>query len=266
MSALPLTDGLDTAARRALDEIAGLLDAPRRHVAMCAQAFLEIHAGHAPGELRREHLQALVPLLDEILAGLPAGVDGAGVVTAPGALADQPLWLEWWRRGRGGGIERLTVTFDPDHPARFDYPQAEWFVVPRDRGIEWVTGPFVDRGGTNCHLCTYSRPLHGPDGTFLGIAGMDLRVGYVEAHARRALPLLDGIAVLVNQDARIIASHDPALPAGSLLEPDLARCVRGPRGARRELRLRGGAVAWHDTLPWGVALFPAPRAVSARAR
>jgi hypothetical protein len=181
-------------------------------------------------------------------------VDGIGVVTQPGLVAGEGPWLEWWRRG-GPGLERLEVTFDPDHPADFDYPEAEWFHVPRDRGVAWIAGPFVDRGGTNRHLCTLSIPVRDADGDFLGIAGADLRVGHVERVARRALPTTEGhCALLVTREARVLAADDPRWAAGTLVEPATAALLR-PASAR-ELRRRGGAVAWDRTLPWGVAILP----------
>jgi hypothetical protein len=244
-------ENLDEAARRVLGDVVGLLDRPRDRVRACAEAFAAIgDAARADRRaLRRADLEALVPLLRETLRELPAGVDGTGVVAAPGLLADAPLWLEWWRRAAHGDAERLEVTFDPEDPAEFHYPEAEWFTVPQRRGIPWIAGPFVDSGGTNRHLCTYSVPVYGRDGAFLGIAGADLRVGHVERAARRALSTIDAPAVLVNREARVIASNEPHLAAATLLSPPLSDRIRDPADA--------GAAAWDAELPWGVALVPA---------
>jgi hypothetical protein len=245
---------LDEAARRVLGDVVSLLARPRDGVRACATAFAAI-GDAARAECRalcRADLEALVPQLRETLQALPAGVDGTGVVAAPGLLADAPLWLEWWRRGAGGAAERLEVVFDPEHPAQFYYPDAEWFTVPQRRGIPWIAGPFVDSGGTNRHLCTYSVPVYGGDGAFLGIAGADLRVGHVERVARRALSTVAAPAVLVNRDARVIASNEPELAAATLLSPPLSDWIRA---AERQPR-RDGAVAWDGELPWGVALVP----------
>jgi len=258
MSPPVLAHPLEAAARGALGDVLGALAAPRRSAQACAAAFAAVRAAaRTEGRrLERADLDALAPGLRAALAALPAGVDGLGVVTAPGLVAGEGLWLEWWRRGAAGRLERLEVSFDPDHPADFDYPEAEWFQVPRDRGVPWIAGPFVDRGGTNRHVCTFSIPVHGEDGAFLGIAGADLRVGHVERVARRLLPATEHRAVLVTREGRVLASDDPRRPAGTLLEPGAAALLRrGPEG-RAELRRRGGAVAWDDTLPWGVALLP----------
>jgi len=241
----PLAVRLDEAAHRGLQDVLRLLDAPRERVRLCAEAFASIHhaARDAGRRMRRDDLAALAGLLHETLRELPGGVDGAGVVLAEGLLDDAPLFLEWWRRTPGGGAERLDVSYDPEDPAAFYYPDAEWFAVPMQRGGPWIAGPFVDSGGTNRHLCTYSVPVHGGDGTFLGIAGADLRVGYVERAARRALAALDARAVLVNREERVIACNEPGLAAGALL---------GPLGLRRS------ATAWDAQLPWGVAVTPRP--------
>jgi hypothetical protein len=241
----------EDAARRALGEVVRLLDQPRDRVRACAASFAAIvdtaRSEHRPA--LRADLQALVPLLRETVSELPVGVDGTGVVAAPGLLGDATLWLEWWRRGAHGEPERLEVTFDPEDPAQFYYPEAEWFRVPQQQRIPWIAGPFVDSGGTNRHLCTYSVPVYGGDDSFIGIAGADLRVGYVERVARRALAAIDTPAVLVNRDARVIGSNEPELAAATLLDPPLSDWIRA--GERTT-----GAVAWDVELPWGVALVP----------
>jgi hypothetical protein len=227
------SETLDRAARHALGEVLRVLDGPRERVRGTAEAFARL------GARRRADLEALVPLLHETLASLPAGVDGTGVVVAEGLLEDAPLHLEWWRRWAGGAPARLEVSYDPEDPASFHYPEAEWFAVPRDRGTPWIAGPFVDSGGTNRHLCTYSVPVHAADGRFLGIAGADLRVGHVERVARKALTTVGAPAALVNREGRVIAATEPGVPAGTLLA-----------GA-----VQPGPGAWEPTLPWGVALL-----------
>jgi hypothetical protein len=226
---------LDHPVRRALDEVLDALALPRRQVQATAAAF----AARAPR--RRADLRALEPHLRSALDALPAGVDGTGVVVAEDLLEDAPLHLEWWRRGAGGATERLEVSFDEEDPARFNYPEAEWFAVPRDQGTPWIAGPFVDSGGTNRHLCTYSVPVRSPAGAFLGIAGADLRVGHLERTARRALATVPEPAALVNRDGRVIASSDPGIAAGTLLDA---------------AGLPGGGV-WDPVLPWGLVLLPA---------
>ena len=244
----------DRAARQALRDAVRVLDAPRARVRATAGAFAAIcdEARGAGRGVRRADLATLVPLLRATLAALPPGVDGTGVVATPGLLEDGVLWLEWWRRGPGGGAERLEVVFDPDHPAHFDYPEAEWFAVPHERDVTWIAGPFVDCGGTNRHLCTYTVPVHGAGGRFLGVAGVDLRVGYLERVARRALSAIDGRAVLVNRDARVVASNAPDLPAGSLLDPPLSSWIREDA----QLPAAARTVAWDRDLPWGVVVLP----------
>lgn len=262
-----LAHRLEAAARSALGDVVAALAPPRRRVEEVGEAFIALReAARARGrDVERADLEGLAPRLRDALGELPAGIDGLGIVTEPGLVAGERLWLEWWRRGDRGQLERLEVTFDPDHPARFEYPEAEWFHVPRDRGIPWIAGPFVDRGGTNRHVCTFSVPVHGADGAFLGIAGADLRVGHLERIARRVLPATEHCALLVTREGRVLASDDPRWPAGALLEPGAAGLLRGGPGPERELRRLGGAVTWDAILPWGVAILPRAR-LSAPAR
>jgi hypothetical protein len=157
------------------------------------------------------------------------------MVFARGALADAPLWLEWWRRSADGSPALLAATLDPRQPDFYDYAAAEWFTTPRDTGERWVAGPFVDYSGTNEHIFTLTLPVAGPDG-FLGVAGADIAVGAVEAIVGPSLGLIGADAVLVNQRDRVIASNTPRWLAGTLWT-----------GEARASRRAGG-------LPWTVVV------------
>ena len=140
---------------------------------------------------------------------------GAGVVFAPGALADAPRWLEWWRSVPGGAPVFLDASLDPGDPDFYDYEAAEWFTTPRATGERWIAGPFVDHSGTNEHILTLTLPVI-RDGAFLGVAGADIAVGAIEAVGGAALAAVDGEAALVNHRGRIIATNTAGRLVGTL--------------------------------------------------
>jgi DNA-binding FadR family transcriptional regulator len=196
------------AAESALDGVfAGIAELRACVVALAA-------AAEAAGEpLARAHLEPVRDLVREHMRGT-APIAGTGVVFAPGALADAPLWLEWWRRA-DGDPSFLAAVLDPRDPDYYDYVQAEWFTTPRDTGSRWVAGPFVDYSGTNEHIFTLTLPMTGAGG-FLGVAGADLAVGEVEAIVGPGLGAIGADAVIVNQRNRVIASNTPRWLAGTL--------------------------------------------------
>jgi DNA-binding FadR family transcriptional regulator len=198
------------AAERALDDVfAGIAALRDRVLGVAAAARAEgrgpERADLAPvRELAQAHLGARTPIA------------GTGMVFAPDALADAPLWLEWWRRSPdGAGQTFLAATLDPRDPDFYDYARAEWFTTPHETGERWVAGPFVDYSGTNEHIFTLTLPVTGPDG-FLGVAGADLAVGEVEAIVGPALAAVGADAVVVNHRNRVIASNTPRWLVGTL--------------------------------------------------
>jgi DNA-binding FadR family transcriptional regulator len=167
-----------------------------------------------PPAPRRADLAPVRALVHATLARQPL-LAGTGMVFAPGALADVPRWLEWWRSVPGGAPVFLDASLDPGDPDFYDYEAAEWFTTPRDTGERWVAGPFVDHSGTNEHILTLTLPVV-RDGAFLGVAGADIAVGAVEAVGGAALAAVAGEAALVNHRDRIIATNTPRRLVGTL--------------------------------------------------
>ena len=162
----------------------------------------------APGQARREDLAPLEPVVDELLTGPdPLGV-GAGYVAAPGALADQPYWLEWWTvpSAGAGPRRRLVVDVDPAGEAFRDYTALPWFRVPRDAGRGHVTGPYVDYLCTDEYTLTFTTPVVA-GGVFAGVVGIDVYVRDLEQRTLGALQAVGEPAVLVNRQGRVVAGN-----------------------------------------------------------
>jgi hypothetical protein len=166
---------------------------------------------------------------------------GTGVIAAPGMLADQPRWLEWWRRPLAAGDPvPLTVDLDTGNVGSYDYPLAPWFDVPCRTGRRVVVGPYVDYAGTDEYILTFAAPITS-DAGFFGVAAADIRTNDFE---RAMLPTLNSegpATVLVNATGRVLASNVPTMIVGSMAHPG--------RGAHQELP---SGEDWTDCvgLPW----------------
>ncbi len=173
---------------------------------------------------------ALGPVRDLVHATLARRplLAGAGMVFAPGVVADAPRWLEWWRSAPPGAPVFLNASLDPADPDYYDYERAEWFTTPRDTGERWIAGPFVDHSGTNEHILTLTLPVT-RDGRFLGVAGADIAVGGIEAIGGAALAALDREAAVVNQRGRIKATNTPRRLVGTLWPDGDGALVSDPR-------------------------------------
>ncbi|HEY7076940.1 MAG TPA: GntR family transcriptional regulator [Solirubrobacteraceae bacterium] len=170
----------------------------------------------AGGELRREDLEPLRPPIFGVLAAHRGLVAGAGIITAPGLLADAPRWLEWWFTGARGAPEPLRVNLDPAAPDFYDYATADWYATPERTREPRMAGPYVDLACTNEYAITLSVPVV-CGGAMAGVAAADLLVASVEERVRPALAGLDRSLALTNADGRVIASNSAALPPGERL-------------------------------------------------
>jgi DNA-binding FadR family transcriptional regulator len=179
--------------------------------------FAELAAGGA----RREDLSPLrAPILAliEAHAGL---VTGAGVITAPGLLADAPYWLEWWWTGARAGPEALRVNLDPAAPDFYDYTAADWYAAPRRTGGPSLSGPYVDHACTNEYAVTLGVPCGA-----CGVAAADVLVVNLERRVGPALAALDRPVALTNAAGRVIAANTASVVPGERV--DVARAAPAP--------------------------------------
>ena len=189
-----------------------------------------------PGPLVRSDLLALRPRATEVLRRHEGLAAGAGVVLAPGVLADAPRAIEWWWEDRGAGHERLEVDLDPGSAEFYDYTTEEWYREPTRTGRACVAGPYVDYICTHEYTFTISVPIVS-DGRFAGVAGADILAAQVERAVEPELRCLAGVAVLASAGGRVIASNSARLTPGMVLERP-----------QREIAARACAAA--GDLPW----------------
>jgi hypothetical protein len=176
-------------------------------------------AALAAGELTRAGLAGLQAPAAELLRRHEGFTVGAGVVLAPGALADAERWIEWWWADRGAGLGRLEVDLDERSAEFYDYTTAEWYREPARTGRPALAGPYVDYICTHAYTFTLALPL-GREGRFLGVAGADVLAEEVERAVLPALAARRRTTVLASGDGRVIASNDARYAPGVVLRRD----------------------------------------------
>ena len=181
-----------------LDRVFGMLDG-------LGGALAGLAAGGPP---RRDDLAALRPTIFEVLAGHRGLTAGAGVITAPGLLADAPLWLEWWWTSPAGSPEQLRVNLDPAAPDFYDYTAADWYANAYQSGGPQATGPYVDYFCTGAYTITLSVPVRLAD-RFLGVAAADVLVSSLEGEVMPGLLASARPVALTSPDGRVIAATAP---------------------------------------------------------
>ena len=168
---------------------------------------------------RRADLMEVEPLVALILGDREETVHGGGFVAAPGLLADAPWWLEWFAWD-AGAIQRLVSQTDPSGPHFFDYTYMPWYAGPRDRNppAQAVTGPYVDYLCTDDYTLTFTEAVRRRDGSFAGVAGVDVRVLAVEQRFLAELRASGRLLVLVNELGRVVLSTSSRMLSGDLLD------------------------------------------------
>lgn len=202
----------------------GLSSCADRVAAPLRELLDELHelAQHAApkfdqGKPTQHDVAALRPLICAALARHP-GLDGIGLVLAPGALADADLHLEWWARTADGGERQLLLDLDPASEDFYDYPAREWFHAPAEGAQLGISGPYVDYRGADDYVFTVAVPVHA-GGHFVGIAGADYPLQTLEDELAPTLRARGPGVVLVNREQRVIAGGSARWRPGERLRP-----------------------------------------------
>ena len=80
-------------------------------------------------------------------------VMGSTVALVPGYYSQHPLFAPYACR-EGEVIEMKTLA-----TPQYDYPSQEWFAKPLELGESYWSEPYIDEGGGNILMTTYSVPL-----------------------------------------------------------------------------------------------------------
>ena len=201
-----------TVVDRLIEQIDGVL----KSLADLAVQFAALDGGN---RMSRAALAALRQPIADFLSGNTRLVTGAGVITAPGLLEDEPYWLEWWWRTTTGALAALRVNLDPQAPDFFDYALTDWYAIPARTGTASVAGPYVDYVCTNEYTVTLSHPVV-VGGRMLGVAAADVLVSSLERFLLPGLLELTGEVVVTNANGRVIASNHAYEAPGTRLTAD----------------------------------------------
>ncbi len=195
--------------------------------------------------LRREDLAALRPLAAAVLREHASLAAGAGLVLAPGVVADAPRCIAWWWADQQARIVPLHVDTDPSSAEYYDYTSTEWYREPQRTGRAAVAGPYVDFICTREYTFTLAVPVR-CGGRFIGVAGADMLAARVERLVMPELARIGQAAVLTTGQGRVIASNTASIPPGSAV----------PAGAGAAGAGAAGAGHGSGLLPWTVLRLP----------
>ena len=107
------------------------------------------------------------------------------------------------------------------NPYDKDEPSTVWYWGPKKTGKLCITEPYYDDGGSEETMLSVNAPIHGPDGEFYGISGVDIALDAVRDLMKRVdleleqqAGIQDDFAYLVSAKGAIIAHPNKSLMIG----------------------------------------------------
>ena len=111
---------------------------------------------------------------ERIVADNPV-VAGSTIALVPGYRKDRPLFSPYACREADGTIKILSLATED-----YDYPSQEWFVKPLELGEGYWSEPYVDEGGGEMLMTTYSLPLRDVKGKSAAVMTADISLEWLK--------------------------------------------------------------------------------------
>ena len=101
---------------------------------------------------------------------------GSTVALVPGYYPKRPLYAPYTYRDGALGDSLITRSLATEE---YDYPSKEWFIKPMELDDEYWSEPYIDTGGGEILMTTYSLPIHDTDGKIAGILTGDISLDWL---------------------------------------------------------------------------------------
>ena len=117
---------------------------------------------------------SLQRVCQRIVADNPV-VAGSTVALVPGYRADRPLFSPYVCREPDGSLKTLSLATE-----EYDYPSQEWFVRPLELGEGYWSEPYVDEGGGEMLMTTFSLPIRDAKGVQAAVLTADISLEWLK--------------------------------------------------------------------------------------
>ena len=132
-------------------------------------------------------------------------VVGSTVALVPGYNPSRPLCAPYIFEDRDSLILLSLATEE------YHYPDQEWFREPFERDEEYWTEPYVDTGGGEILMTTFSIPIKDADGRTAAILTADVSLDWLTGQAGSVNVYPDAFNMVVSRTGRIMVCPEPSL-------------------------------------------------------
>ena len=128
-------------------------------------------------------------------------VMGSTIALVPGYNKDLPLFSPYVCRTADGGIELKSLATE-----EYNYPAQEWFTEPLNYGFGYWSEPYVDEGGGEVLMTTYSVPVMDDEGRIAAVLTADVSLDWLTDLVGSLRVYPNAFSVLVSREGKIMVS------------------------------------------------------------
>lgn len=128
-------------------------------------------------------------------------VMGSTFALVPGYNKNHPLFSPYVCRSADGNIEIKSLATE-----EYDYPSQEWFTEPLNYGIGYWSEPYVDTGGGNVLMTTYSVPVTDDSGRIAAVLTADVSLDWLTDLVGSVRVYPNAFSVMISRDGTIMVS------------------------------------------------------------
>ena len=127
-------------------------------------------------------------------------VVGSTVALVPGYDSARPLFAPYaFRNGDTLSCSSLATE-------EYDYPSKEWFSIPASTGKDYWSEPYIDTGGGNILMTTYSYPIYDGKGKLAAILTADVSLDWLSSLVDKIELYPNAYSVLLSRTGKIMVS------------------------------------------------------------
>ena len=142
---------------------------------------------------------SLIRVAQRVVEDNPVVV-GSTVAVVPGYLKDHPLFSPYVCEGPDG-LEFKTLATE-----EYDYPSQEWFVKPLELQEGYWSEPYVDEGGGNILMTTYSLPIRDQKGEIAAILTADISLDWLTQMVGNIQVYPHAYSMILSREGQVVVS------------------------------------------------------------
>ena len=154
---------------------------------------------------------SLQRVCQRIVADNPV-VAGSTVALVPGYIKNRPLFSPYVCRNEDGSLKALSLA-----TAEYDYPSQEWFVRPLELGEGYWSEPYVDEGGGEMLMTTYSLPIRDVKGEQAAVITADISLEWLKELMGRMNVYPNAYCTVGSREGHVMVSAPEAQAPKSLV-------------------------------------------------